>query len=314
MDLVRGHGGGGRGAQRPAVEFVAVRARPHAGVHRRAWRAGPAARPAGARAPGRSSAGRWPGRGRAQSPGMSLVRRSRQFDQPAAFASALDAHRHLGDRLVDQEGGGDQPLRGRVLQPAELAVELDRHSFRAGRDRLRRRRHSRTGWSAVEEARHVEIGADILDHDIGRVAPAADRDVAIGQGEAVERGAIGRLRTTSTLVRVEWVSAAVSTASARARSARSVAASRVLSGLAAVGELASGGGARAGVDAEAGRAFRRQGEQILADRVEQRGDVGFARRVPAAKAARRRQGNGGDAGRKGAERLAARETEVVHSR
>ena len=43
----------------------------------------------------------------------------------------------------------------------------------------------------VEEARHVEIGADVLDHDVRRVAPAADRDVAIGQGEAFERGAIG---------------------------------------------------------------------------------------------------------------------------
>src|SRR3546814_19288246 len=39
--------------------------------------------------------------------------------------------------------------------------------------------------------RSVEIGADILDHDIGGVAPAADRDVAIGQRKAVERGAIG---------------------------------------------------------------------------------------------------------------------------
>src|SRR5918995_1475857 len=43
----------------------------------------------------------------------------------------------------------------------------------------------------IEEARHVEIGADILDDDVGRVAPAADRDVAIGQLEAFERGRIG---------------------------------------------------------------------------------------------------------------------------
>ena len=43
----------------------------------------------------------------------------------------------------------------------------------------------------VEEARHVEIGADILDDDVGRVAPAADGDVAIGQGEAFERGRVG---------------------------------------------------------------------------------------------------------------------------
>ena len=40
---------------------------------------------------------------------------------------------------------------------------------------------------AVEEARDVEIRADVLDDDVGRVAPAADSDVAVRQREAVER-------------------------------------------------------------------------------------------------------------------------------
>src|SRR3546814_19899606 len=44
---------------------------------------------------------------------------------------------------------------------------------------------------AVEEFRNVEIGADILDHHVRRVAPTADRDVAIGQREARERDVIG---------------------------------------------------------------------------------------------------------------------------
>ena len=44
---------------------------------------------------------------------------------------------------------------------------------------------------AVEEARDVEIGADVLDDDVGRVAPAADRDVAVRQREAFERRGIG---------------------------------------------------------------------------------------------------------------------------
>ncbi len=51
---------------------------------------------------------------------------------------------------------------------------------------------------AVEEARHVKIGADILDHDIRCVAPPADRDVAIGHGKAFECGAIGRSHDIDT--------------------------------------------------------------------------------------------------------------------
>ena len=43
---------------------------------------------------------------------------------------------------------------------------------------------------AVEESRDVEIGADVLDHHVRRVAPAADGDVAVRQRETFERGLI----------------------------------------------------------------------------------------------------------------------------
>ncbi len=91
----------------------------------------------------------------------------------------------------------------------------------------------------VEEARHVEIGADILDHDIGRVAPAADGDVAIGQGEALERGRDRRCARPRRWSGRECDRPRVSIASARARSARSVAAMRCCPAARAVAELRS---------------------------------------------------------------------------
>src|SRR4029077_19123577 len=43
------------------------------------------------------------------------------------------------------------------------------------------------GMIAVEESRDVEVCADVLDHDIRRVAPAPYRDIAIGQRESFHR-------------------------------------------------------------------------------------------------------------------------------
>jgi hypothetical protein len=43
----------------------------------------------------------------------------------------------------------------------------------------------------IEEARVVDISADVLDHHVRRIAPAADGDVAVRLGEAVERGSVG---------------------------------------------------------------------------------------------------------------------------
>ena len=73
--------------------------------------------------------------------------------------------------------GRDQALVARHDHPPELIVELLGIGSQTGQIGLG------VGGIvdlviAVEEARHVEIGADVLDHDIGRVAPAADGDVA----------------------------------------------------------------------------------------------------------------------------------------
>src|SRR2546423_1821999 len=42
----------------------------------------------------------------------------------------------------------------------------------------------------VEELRRVDVGTDILDHDIRRVAVAAHRDVAKGESESLHGGAV----------------------------------------------------------------------------------------------------------------------------
>src|SRR3546814_6424652 len=96
----------------------------------------------------------------------------------------------LLQRRVDQKGGGDQPLRARRLQPLGLAVEDARIGVEARQIGFGVG-GTPNGVVAAQEARHVEIGADILDHDIGRIAPAADRDIALREGEAVERGGLG---------------------------------------------------------------------------------------------------------------------------
>ncbi len=129
-------------------------------------------------------------RARAQLPGMFFVRRSMRLDERPAFARVLRRERHLRQRLVDQERRRHEPARARRLHAAELAVELLRVRLQP--------RQIRLGVSgvldamiAVEEARDVEIGADVLDDDVRRVAPAADRDVAVGEREALERRRIG---------------------------------------------------------------------------------------------------------------------------
>ena len=191
VDLVRGHGGRGRGLERPAIIFVAVRARPHARVVRGDGALG-------------SQFGDLPLERRGDILRCDLARRRRpvardflfpgaaldRFDQAAALARVLRRQLHLLDRLVEQEVRRHQAHGPRGTDPRELAVELLGIGLKprqigfgigGGFDRM----------LGVEEARHVEIGADILDHDVGRVAPAADGDVAIGQGEALERGRVG---------------------------------------------------------------------------------------------------------------------------
>ena len=92
--------------------------------------------------------------------------------------------------LSIRNAGGTRPAAARRLHAAELAVELLRVRLQP--------REIRLGVGgvldrmiAVEEARDVEIGADVLDDDVRRVAPAADGDVAVRQREALERRGVG---------------------------------------------------------------------------------------------------------------------------
>ena len=125
---------------------------------------------------------------------------------------------------------------------------------------------------AVQEARHIEIGADILDDDIGRVAPAADRDVAIGQSETLERGAIGAAHDLDAGARGEGQGGRVHGFGAGEVGAN-YRLDPVLPGLAAVGQARAQRRPLTFVDAERGGAFGLQPEQVLGDGIEQR--LGF---------------------------------------
>ena len=92
--------------------------------------------------------------------------------------------------LSSRNAGGTSPECARRLHPAGLAIQLLRVRLQAREIRLGVGRVL-DPMLAVEEARNVEIRADVLDHGVRRVAPAADGDVAIRQREAFERGGIG---------------------------------------------------------------------------------------------------------------------------
>ncbi len=98
----------------------------------------------------------------------------------------------MAESLVEQEVRRDQALGAGSSDARQLAIELPRIGLKARKIGLRVRRVVDL-MLGVEEARHVEIGADVLDHDVGRVAPAADGDVAVGEGEAFERRRVGAL-------------------------------------------------------------------------------------------------------------------------
>ena len=189
VHFIRRHARRRRGLQRPAVELVAVRARPHAGIVLRDF-------------PLRFELGDLPierrrdllrrDRPRALRPvtGNRLRAPRDRLDEHAAGACVLRRQAHLLQRLVDQECRRHESLAARGFNAAALTIELLRERLHASQIRL--------GIGgvldrmiAVEEARDVEIGADVLDHHIRRVAPAADGDVAVWQRKAVGRDLIG---------------------------------------------------------------------------------------------------------------------------
>ena len=180
MDLVGRHAGGGRGLERPRIIGLAAGPRRNAGIHLRAWPLGTQFSKLAferGRDPGLDDTR---GAGVPVSGDIGLMRAPGQaFDQPAAGHRAVERLDELLFGLVDQEGRRDQSLGRGVLHPPKLAAELHRIGFEPREIGLGIGGvlHRMIG---VHEARDVEIGADILDHHVGRVAPSADGDIAIG--------------------------------------------------------------------------------------------------------------------------------------
>ena len=206
----------------------------------------------------------------AQLPGMdfAFVRRSIDSTSEPPCARVLRRQAHLRQRLVDQERRRHQALAARRLDAAQLAIELFRVRLQPGEIRVR------IGgvfdrMIAVEESREVEIGADVLDHDVRRVAPAANGDVAVRKREAVGSELIGAAHDLDAGAR-------------RMRQAGDIKGLRlfeILPDLAgdlllpvggSIGELRSQRRPRAGVDAERRRALGREAQVALADLIEQR--------------------------------------------
>ena len=116
----------------------------------------------------------------------------------------------------------------------------------------------------VEELRRVDVGADVLDHDIRRVAPAADGDVPVGLRKAFERGAVRALHDFDAGLRREGEAAGIDCF--RAGQVRLECCSDP--GLARGGPVFQAepvGSAGALVDAERSGLGRLQPEQVFAD-------------------------------------------------
>jgi len=110
----------------------------------------------------------------------------------AALLRIFEGDGQLIQRLVDQEIGRDEAIAPGRAHSRKLAIEFPRElgetaeiSFciRSILDRM----------IGVEELRRVDVRADVLDDDIGCVAPciAGDRRIAIRKGQAFELGSIG---------------------------------------------------------------------------------------------------------------------------
>ena len=104
-------------------------------------------------------------------------------------AGVLRGLTDLRQRLVDQERRRHEACRPCCLYPTKLAVKLLHIRLQSGEIRLGVG-GGLDAMIAVEESRNVEIGTDVLDHHVRCVAPAADRDVAVRQGETVRRNLI----------------------------------------------------------------------------------------------------------------------------
>ena len=247
VDLVGRHGRGGRGPERPPVELLAVRARRDPRVVRRnrplCLQLGELAlehrrnllRGDGPRAP-------------RPVPGDVLRPPRERIDERPAITCIACGERHLTHGLVDQERRRDKPRRARRLHALELSIELLRVRLQPRKIRLGIG-SALDAMIGIEEPRDVEIGADILDDDVRRVAPAPDRHVAIWKRETVERRRVraphyleGGTRCVREAARVEGVDA-IQVYSKLVRQAP-------LALRGAIGEHGSQCGSRSGVDAQ----------------------------------------------------------------
>ena len=112
------------------------------------------------------------------------ARSIRRASHPRAHSSPIDRSAPAPCRAGTPAARARSPRA--ALHSSELAVELLRVRLQT--------REIRFGVGcvldamvAVEEARNVEIRADVLNDDVRRVAPAADGDVAVRQREPFER-------------------------------------------------------------------------------------------------------------------------------
>src|SRR5262249_49449628 len=106
-----------------------------------------------------------------------------RFNERAAFARALCGQRYLRDRFINKESGRHKTCGARGLNASEFTIELlwirlQPSDISLGVGGVL------DGMIAVEESRDVEVCADVLNHDIWRVAPAAYRYVAVEQRES----------------------------------------------------------------------------------------------------------------------------------
>jgi hypothetical protein len=174
----------------------------------------------------------------------------------------------LSQRLVNQERGRHEPLAARRLDAPKLSVKLFCKRLQP--------RQIRFGISgvldsmiAIKEPWNVEIGAHVLNDHIRRVAPAADRDVAVRQPEPFEGRRIGashNLEAGAESMRKAGGVEAVDSLEVAANLLRD--ALLTLNG--AIGELRPKPRSRAGIDAKRGRALREQANEIISNTVEQR--------------------------------------------
>ena len=194
------------------------------------------------------------------------------LDVCPATARVGDRRGHRGNRLVEQEPGRDEPFAARLTNTAKFA-------FEDGGDLFEPRQ---VGFSispiahrvlGTHEARKVEIGADVLDHHVRRVAPTADRDIPIRQREPVERGGVGALHDFEAgagrgIERRGIDRARPTEIASQDRRERRLARRR------AIGQPAPQGGMLTGVDAERRRLFGVVGQQVPRDVVKQRAGRG----------------------------------------